>query len=232
MLSSCVAGGTMPAEAQTLRPKRASRRLFAAELRRFLRTAPRWQLASLFIALVALVGYADCLLGYQRSLLVGYLVPVALATWFMGRRFGLAISCLSVTSWIIADLLDGIPKLNWWNAAMGLMSYVAFTVLLSKWRALSLELDERVRERTSELRREIAERKRLEREVALVTERERRRLGQDLHDSICQHLTGTALVAHAMSEQLQASFSAEASSGPRMSYSTARGVPLSRTSRA
>jgi PAS domain S-box-containing protein len=61
---------------------------------------------------------------------------------------------------------------------------------LEDWR---LELEARVRRRTAELaathellREEIVERQRLETEIAGVTERERRRLGQDLHDGVGQ----------------------------------------------
>ncbi len=63
------------------------------------------------------------------------------------------------------------------------------------------ELEERVRERTAELQAtndalntEISQRQRLEREILGVTERERARISQDLHDSLCQALTATAFL--------------------------------------
>jgi signal transduction histidine kinase len=52
--------------------------------------------------------------------------------------------------------------------------------------------------------RQVTERERLERELLAVSEREQRRIGQDLHDSLCQHLTGTALAAQALKEKLAA----------------------------
>ncbi|MGI8891080.1 MAG: PAS domain S-box protein [Chthoniobacterales bacterium] len=54
------------------------------------------------------------------------------------------------------------------------------------------ELEQRVRERTSELTSEIARRAQLEQEILLISEREKRRIGQDLHDSLCQELAGAA----------------------------------------
>jgi signal transduction histidine kinase len=39
----------------------------------------------------------------------------------------------------------------------------------------------------------MAERERLEGEILKVSEREQRRIGHDLHDSLCQHLTVTHL---------------------------------------
>ncbi len=61
------------------------------------------------------------------------------------------------------------------------------------------KLEQRVRERTAELQEmnkqlqdEVARRRKLEREILKVTERERARISQDLHDSLCQELTATA----------------------------------------
>jgi PAS domain S-box-containing protein len=71
-------------------------------------------------------------------------------------------------------------------------------------------LETRVRERTGELvaaneelQNEIALRKRLEGEILSVSDREQRRLGQDLHDSLCQHLTAIAFMARAISERMR-----------------------------
>ncbi len=62
------------------------------------------------------------------------------------------------------------------------------------------ELEQRVLERTAdllttnaELERTIAQREQLERELLEISEREKRRIGQDLHDIVCQELTATAL---------------------------------------
>ena len=52
------------------------------------------------------------------------------------------------------------------------------------------------------LHEEISERKNLERQILEISENERRRIGQDLHDGLCQHLTGTALMAAALARSL------------------------------
>jgi signal transduction histidine kinase len=54
------------------------------------------------------------------------------------------------------------------------------------------------------LKEEIAERERLERELLEISEREQRRIGQDLHDSLCQHLTGATLAGQVLEEKLAA----------------------------
>jgi len=89
-----------------------------------------------------------------------------------------------------------------WNAAIRLFFYVVVIEMLSHIRALNADLEARVMHRTADLRREIAERERLERDLLEVGERERRRLGYDLHDGLCQHLTGTAMAVHVLKEKL------------------------------
>jgi len=90
------------------------------------------------------------------------------------------------------------------------------------------DLENRVRERTKALRREIAERQRLDREIAEVADRERRRLGQDLHDSLCQHLTGTALTAQTLREKLAARSAPEIGEADKVVRYIEEGIDLSR----
>jgi two-component system, LuxR family, sensor kinase FixL len=43
----------------------------------------------------------------------------------------------------------------------------------------------------------------MEKEMTEISEQERRSLGQDLHDGICQHLTGVAMMADTLSDSCQ-----------------------------
>ncbi len=51
--------------------------------------------------------------------------------------------------------------------------------------------------------RDISDRKRLERTVLEISEREQRRIAQDLHDGLGQHLTGIAFMSKVQAEKLQ-----------------------------
>jgi len=71
-------------------------------------------------------------------------------------------------------------------------------------------LEERVRERThelhvanKELEGEIARRKGLEGEILEISDREQQRLGQELHDGLCQHLTAVAFIARSTALRLK-----------------------------
>ena len=71
-------------------------------------------------------------------------------------------------------------------------------------------LEHRVRERTHqllvanrELKGEIERRKGLEGEILAISDREQQRLGQELHDGLCQHLTAVAFMAHSVALRLK-----------------------------
>jgi PAS domain S-box-containing protein len=50
--------------------------------------------------------------------------------------------------------------------------------------------------------RDISERKRLEKTILKISEREQRRIGQDLHDGLGQHLTGIAFMSKVLEQRL------------------------------
>jgi signal transduction histidine kinase len=71
-------------------------------------------------------------------------------------------------------------------------------------------LEQLVRQRTkalrmanAELKNEIARRKGLEGEILAVSDREQQRLGQELHDGLCQHLTAVAFMARSVALRLK-----------------------------
>ena len=52
--------------------------------------------------------------------------------------------------------------------------------------------------------RDITERKRLEKEILEISEREQRRIGQDLHDGLCQQLAGIEMLSQVLAQKLAA----------------------------
>jgi signal transduction histidine kinase len=191
--------------------------------------ASRVSIAVLSLIWIGAVGLADYWTGYERSMLIFYLIPITLGTWFVGRGFGMFLAGLSIATSIFTDVASGIPQVRYWNEAVALSSYAIFVWLLSRWRSLLLHMDERVRLRTADLQDEILERMRLEKEMANVTERERRRLGHDLHDSVCQHLTGTALAAQVLRAKLATKLSEDAAEAGKLVGLIEEGIDLTRS---
>ncbi|MEY2547750.1 MAG: two-component system, chemotaxis family, CheB/CheR fusion protein [Verrucomicrobiota bacterium] len=71
------------------------------------------------------------------------------------------------------------------------------------------EMEQRVLERTrdlvtmnTELEQTMAQRQQLERELLEISEREKRRIGEDLHDLVCQELSATALYLKSNAKKL------------------------------
>ena len=64
--------------------------------------------------------------------------------------------------------------------------------------------------------RDVTERKRLEREILEISNREQRRIGHDLHDGVCQLLAGVAYRIDILADQLQEKNMAEYSEAERV----------------
>lgn len=117
---------------------------FSRRSRAFRATA----IALLFIALSA----ADIATRPDLSFLVFYILPVLLASWFLGPREGLLLSLASVGVWTLDDFLShrtySHPAIPIWNRG----GELAFFVLLA-WLVgvLRTALEREVRERTERL---------------------------------------------------------------------------------
>ncbi len=83
-------------------------------------------------------------------------------------------------------------------------------------RRLNAELEERVQQRTTELMQQIVTRMQLEEELLQISERERRRIGQDLHDDLGQQLAGAWMMADVLQRRLEAGQSPEPKSAERL----------------
>ncbi len=82
---------------------------------------------------------------------------------------------------------------------------------ITEQRLAQKELEQRVAQRTAELvaaneklTSQMEERRRLENALLHVSEQEQRRLGQDLHDGLCQSLSGLAFMARSLTKTLEA----------------------------
>src|SRR5262245_11358457 len=88
------------------------------------------------LLLVGIIGYVDYLTGYERSVLLFYLLPISLAAWYGGFITSLGIAVLSIAVSMLSDVAAGIPALGFWNAGMAFVSYGLFAGVLSKLRSL------------------------------------------------------------------------------------------------
>ncbi|MCE5309099.1 MAG: sensor histidine kinase [Acidobacteriales bacterium] len=109
------------------------------------------------------------------------------------------------------------PDLVWFQTAVVAAFLVCLMVILDRFHTFLLHSLAAQRRATADLEREAAERsaaqrkmehemrerQRLEREVAAIGDEERHRLGQELHDSVCQQLTATLLRCQALDRRVE-----------------------------
>ncbi|MHB1082013.1 MAG: sensor histidine kinase [Prosthecobacter sp.] len=192
--------------------------------RKWLRTA------FLLLPVVAVVDYYA---GYELQFSIFYLVSVYLATWFGGWGLGVLVALISVVLSLAGDLASGAVYKNelvpWWNCAISISFYMVMVSVLHRLRMFQRQLEVRVRERTTALREEIQERKKLEQAVLEVSEREQRRIGHDLHDSLCQHLTSAALAGQVLSEKLHQKSIPESADSEQLVGLIESGIDLARS---
>jgi len=153
---------------------------------------------------------------------------VVLSAWYGGFGPGALASGLSV---LVLDYFF-IPPLHAFELGPAdvfrLVIFGAVALLTSSLSARLKEaksdlersydqLERRVQERTVELSRtnthltdEIEQRRRAEKAILEVSNREQRRLGEDLHDGLCQMLAGLRLLSEQVKKQLSAKSAPEA----------------------
>ncbi len=183
--------------------------------------------------MLGLIGLIDYLTGFEIMFSAFYLLVVGLATWLVGRSFGLLMSVLSVIAWIGGDVAAGAHysriMIPIWNATILMVLYFVVVWLLGSLRSLQRELEAKVRQRTQALTHEMTERQRLEEEILKISEAEQQRIGHDLHDNLCQHLTATALAGQVLGERLTAKAMPEAADAAKVVELVEEGITLARS---
>jgi signal transduction histidine kinase len=181
---------------------------------------------------VTLVGLADYITGYETFFFTFYLLPIFAGTWRISTVFGVLTSALSVAAWVSSNIEDGAHYSNYfipvWNAAIMFAIYLIIVLLLARLKRIHGKLEERVRQRTEALTQEIQTRTRLQKELLETSDREQRRIGRDLHDGLCQHLTGTALAGHFLEQKLAGKSPGDAGEASRLVQLIEQAIELTR----
>ena len=106
----------------------------------------RHKSAALYVALllVALIGYLDYATGFEISLSFLYLVPIALATWYVNTRVGYIVTSVSVLTFIFSNWAAGEAYsqeiIRFWNGSTRLVIFVLAIWLMQEFkRALTHE---------------------------------------------------------------------------------------------
>ena len=102
-----------------------------------LQSLSRVSLISICVLLILLVTLLDYFSGPDISTSIFYLVPISIATWFVNRRFGLALAFISATLWFITDFFsheDLAGQVSFWNAVVRLGFFLIVVTSLAALR--------------------------------------------------------------------------------------------------
>ena len=162
---------------------------------------PRALMIAEIVASLLVIAVLDSITSYQIRLLPFYAVPVFVLAWFCGKTWGIAAGLFSALLWWCANRFTGDPDLHSWIGVWEVSRHVGFFLIVALVGSALRAKSDIAAERIALLEHS----QRLEREIVNISEAEQRRIGQDLHDGLCQYLAGLTCSASSLRDDLQRS---------------------------
>ena len=160
--------------------------------------------AGALLVLVA-IGALDYVTGWELSVSLLYALTILFVAWYGSRHLAIVFALLSAAIWWWANK-DVQPYVTKWGYAWATTSRLAYFVFVAIGGATL-----RAQQESNRARIEALERAReLEHEITRISEREQRRIGQDLHDGICQELAAIRCALSSVRDDLRARAQPEA----------------------
>ena len=150
------------------------------------------------LALVALIGYADYITDWEWSLFVFYALPILLFARRGDLRLAVLTSMLCGIAWFWANE-NSHPYRTTSGYAWASLNRLAYFVFVAIGGTALYNQREAMRARLRAMQHAQA----LEHEIVRVSEREQMRIGQDLHDGLCQQLAAIDCAAACLKADLE-----------------------------
>jgi signal transduction histidine kinase len=165
----------------------------------FLRQQSRGWIFLQALALVGVIGFVDYATGYEVTVFPFYSIPILLAVWFGNPRLATVISICSALVWWEADTASGhVYTREWLQPWDAFVRLIFFCLVMFAGTAVRQQRD------ASRARVALLERlHRLEQDIIHISERERQRIGRDLHDGVCQYLAAIGFTAGLLKKELE-----------------------------
>lgn len=105
----------------------------------FLRRQPKAVVIILSLLIIGLISLTDYVTVQGMIFAPFYLLPIYLATWFVGTWAGVVMSIVSSLVWLLGDVTENItyghPSVPYWNMAVRLLLFLIVTHILSALKA-------------------------------------------------------------------------------------------------
>lgn len=189
------------------------------------------KIALLFVW-VLLISTIDILTGANYTFFIFYLFPIAFSVWILDLKSSYFFILFAVVLTVSIDYKMGCPidrlLIFRWNGWTTIFMFFIAVTLLAKLKRLFANLESIVIERTESLNNETKQRIQLQEEVLNISESERQRIASDLHDVVCQYLTGISLKVKALEVELQDLNIPQAEVAARISKRMVQAIDLTR----
>lgn len=153
-------------------------------LAHYLTHQPRAWLWGESILLVLLFGAIDYFTGWEVSVFLFYSLPILLMVRYADRRSAVLMAVICAAVWWWADHQTGHPYVQpWLQAWETVVRLVFFLFIVIGGLVVKSHIELLEHSRT------------LEQEIIRISEREQRRIGQDLHDGLCQYFAAVGCAA-------------------------------------
>jgi signal transduction histidine kinase len=157
-----------------------------------------WILAEMAASLLV-IGVLDLITSYKFRLLPFYAPPIFGVAWFCGARLGILAAVFSTIIWWCANWFGGDPDLRSWIQVWETGRHSGFFLLVALTGSALRAKSDIAAARIALLEHS----QRLEHEIVNTSEAEQRRIGQDLHDGLCQYLAALSCSATSLRDDLQ-----------------------------
>lgn len=170
-------------------------------------------------ALIIIIGWADFVTGWELSLFVLYAAPIILSVWRFGIIAGILSASLSSIVWLFANESTHPYEtdLGYIWAMISRLFYFGVVVFAV------LEVRKKQDAAAAHIKM-LEEQRQLELDIVSVSEHEQQRIGQDLHDGICQQLAAIGCAARVLAEELESQGNPEASDAAMIEKSLQQAV--------
>lgn len=132
--------------------------------------------------MVAVLGVIDYITPFELTLFMFYTAPILFVAWYGRRRDAVILAAIGTLVWYVAGLSQ--PYFSASNFAWAAFNRLVLLAIVAAGGAAMATQREALKARLVALERA----RELEDEILRIGEREKIRIGQDLHDGLCQHL--------------------------------------------
>lgn len=174
-------------------------------LEAWLQTKSKLSIYLIILSVGLFVGWIDWLTTYEINFALVYAMLVILAAWVGGRNVGLSIAFTNVVISSVANW-ESQPYKSTFGYALSNFNRISFWSLM----AIGASIIRKRQDADAERIQILEEMRQLELEIVSVSEHEQQRIGQDLHDGLCQQLAAIGCAARALADDLQAGARPEA----------------------